>query len=69
MAKRKSNEQVCEEFRALLTEGAKVHFDADMLEKTKGYRGDIWKAFREIEDRMLPLKRVLREREENGNER
>lgn len=60
MAKRKSNQEVCAAFRSLLTDGALVHFDAAMMEKTKPWRNDLWKAFREIEERMCPTPEIVR---------
>lgn len=54
MAKRKSNQQLCAEFRSLLTEGAAMHMDEKLLAATKPWRNDVWKAFREIEERMCP---------------
>ena len=78
-SKRPYNEQVCDEFRELLT---KTFYGVDpdtgerltdemhqkALDSTKPWRNDVWKAFREIEDRLCPLKAVARDKERN-NER
>lgn len=58
------NREIVAEFRKLLTEGfyavdsdgvimEDVRHDA-MLMSTKPWRGEIWKAFREIEGRLCP---------------
>lgn len=56
MQKRRSNQEVCESFRALLTNGFKCdeidHHHG--LQITKEWRNELWKAFREIEDRLCP---------------
>lgn len=70
MTKRPTNAELCAAFRALLTGGATDVFDKIspklymlggepvsnemLLEATKPWRGDLWKAFREIEKRMCP---------------
>lgn len=60
------NETVCAAFRKLLTKGFYAHdedgviLDAEetaaMLKVTKAWRGDLWKAFRDLEDRLCPVK-------------
>ena len=64
----RSNRELCAEFRALLTTGfyaaPGVYPDA-ALAITKPWRGDIWKAFREIEDRLCPLDALARKRQDN----
>ncbi len=67
----KPNWLVCSEFRALLTTGFyAVDGDGVILEGqehetalagTKPWRGEIWKRFRELEDRLCPVQ--ARERE------
>lgn len=52
---RKTNPELATEFRALLTDGARSCFNDDGLQATKQYRGDLWRAFAEIEERLDPL--------------
>lgn len=64
---RKTNQQLCAEFRALLTEGAREEFAKhsgmnDIMTKTREYRNKLWKAFREIEDRLCPVEAMERNR-------
>jgi hypothetical protein len=66
LAKRKTNQQVCAEFRDLLTQGAAMHMDERMLEATKPWRNDVWKAFREIEERMCPTPEIARRYVQEG---
>ncbi|UPT53366.1 hypothetical protein [Synechococcus phage Ssp-JY38] len=66
MAKRKTNQQICAEFRSLLTQGAAMHMDEQTLEATKPWRNDVWKAFREIEDRMCPTPEIARRYVQEG---
>lgn len=62
MTERKSNQELCNEFRSLLTDGARKALDVvdtnrqsamftvdDLLADTKPWRGELWKAFAEIE--------------------
>lgn len=60
-----SNAALCSEFRKLLTEGfytidedgvilEGISRDAD-LAATKPWRGELWKRFRELEDRLCPV--------------
>jgi len=63
-----TNSELCAAFRALLTTG--FYADAavppdEALRITKPWRGDIWKAFREIEDRLCPVQAMEREKK-NG---
>jgi hypothetical protein len=58
--KRPTNPELCADFRALLTDRAKASLDESTLAVTKGWRGELWKAFREIEDRLLPLEALAR---------
>ncbi len=53
-----ANEDLCDSFRRLLTDGFHVDgIDRDeALKATKPWRGELWKAFREIEDRMCPVR-------------
>ncbi|OCC05138.1 hypothetical protein BA190_09485 [Labrys sp. WJW] len=53
---RASNPDLCEAFRALLTTGfhAEGIAHADALAATKPWRGELWRAFREIEARLCP---------------
>jgi len=61
MTKRPTNAELCAAFRTLLTEGFYVG-DVDgipsskshTLTATKPWRGDLWKAFRELEKRLCP---------------
>lgn len=71
---RKTNQELCLEFRELLTNGFRITEDgiacSDMmgdaamrdeaLRVTKPWRNDLWKAFREIEDRLCPLEAMKR---------
>jgi len=69
MVARPSNRQLCDAFRELLTNGFYVT-DVDgvpstkshTLSATKPWRGELWKAFREIEDRLCPLDAMERAR-------
>ena len=61
----KPNRLICAEFRALLTTGFyAVDTDGVILEGadhenalagTKPWRGEMWKMFRELEDRLCPV--------------
>lgn len=60
---RKTNQELCNEFRSLLTDKFYVMaespvIDQDVLAKalalTKPWRNDIWKAFAELERRLCP---------------
>lgn len=62
------NERLCAEFRKLLTEGFYV-IDEDgvvledqsaALAQTKPWRGEVWKAFRALEDRLCPVAKFER---------
>jgi hypothetical protein len=64
------NERLCAEFRSLLTTGFYV-IDEDgviddgpssaiALSATKPWRGDIWKAFRTLEDHLCPVAKFER---------
>lgn len=66
---RPSNEALCAEFRALLTDGfyvvdldGQVHDGSNdlpreqALQQTKRWRGEVWKAFRALEDRLCPVR-------------
>jgi hypothetical protein len=61
-----NNERLCADFRTLLTTGFYV-IDADgviaegdsrlsALSATKPWRNDLWRKFRELEDRLCPVK-------------
>lgn len=55
---RPSNSDVCDDFRALMTHGFRVPEGVDRdhaLSITKAWRGDLWRAFREIEERLCPV--------------
>jgi heme oxygenase len=64
---RKSNQELAEAFRELLTKGAKEELGEALLEPTKGWRAKLWRAFREIEDRLDPLA-PLRRRKASGED-
>ncbi|PZU95538.1 MAG: hypothetical protein DI527_00585 [Chelatococcus sp.] len=54
---RPTNAELCTAFRELMTDGFRVPRDADRdaaLALTKPWRGDLWRAFREIEERLCP---------------
>lgn len=54
---RLTNEELCQQFRELMTMGFYVPDSSSTvtaLEITKPWRGDLWKAFREIEARLCP---------------
>lgn len=60
-----SNRELCEAFRALLTTGFYVSSEVppdEGLRITKPWRNDLWKAFQQIEDRLLPLDALAREK-------
>lgn len=55
---RADNQTICDEFRALLTDGFHVAEGADRdatLAVTKPWRAELWRAFREIEQRLCPF--------------
>jgi hypothetical protein len=65
-----ANEVACAEFRKLLTEGF-FTIDADgeidtpterdaALAATKPWRADLWRAFRQLEDRLCPVAKFER---------
>lgn len=74
---RKTNPELCAEFRALLTTGFRITEDGiasidlmsdeqqrdEALRVTKPWRNDLWKAFAEIEERLDPLGVESRRRE------
>lgn len=77
---RKRNSELCAEFRTLLTEGfdtnaAMVGTEMLTITKeaglaiTKAWRNELWKAFREIEDRLDPLAALTREKQRNDTAR
>lgn len=54
---RPTNPELCASFRALMTEGFHVPVGVDhekALADTRGWRGELWRAFRDIEERMCP---------------
>lgn len=65
------NEKAADAFRLLLTEGfyvtdddGRIHesgpaYDAG-LAQTKAWRGEVWKAFRDLEDRLCPVRKFER---------
>ncbi len=71
MSRRPSqNEIACDAFRLLLTEGfytidedGEIDTPAERdaaLASTKPWRGDLWKAFRDLEDRLCPVRKFER---------
>ncbi len=66
----KPNRLICAEFRRLLTEGFYTVDDDGVIQEetdheaalaaTKPWRGEIWKAFRELEDRLCPVQKFQR---------
>lgn len=52
---RKSNVELAANFRFLLTTGAKAALTPELLEATKPWRNELWRAFHEIEDRLDPI--------------
>jgi len=65
MSKRPTNEELCKEYRELLSHGFYVEtkdgepiLDGNWREElagfTKAWRNDLWKKFRELEDRLCP---------------
>lgn len=68
----RSNRELCGDFRALLTTGfhAEAGIDPDeALRITKPWRGEVWRAFRELEDRLCPVDADMRKKQDNGHER
>jgi len=65
---RADNERLCSEFRKLLTagfyvvspDGEVLENDPDALTATKPWRSEVWKAFRELEDRLCPVAKFER---------
>lgn len=63
MRRRTPNEIVCAGFRELLTQGFYTvdqegeinEHDSAAIAATKEWRGDLWKAFRDLEDRLCPV--------------
>lgn len=58
-----ANETVCADFRRLLTTGfylvddlGEIRTDELALNASKPWRGELWKAFRQLEDRLCPVK-------------
>lgn len=62
MANRPTNQELAASFRTLLTDGAKDKLTPEVLEATKPWRNELWRAFREIEDRLDPIGAMDRER-------
>ena len=64
-----SNRELCAAFRTLLTTGfyadSSINPD-EALRITKPWRGEMWKAFRELEDRLCPLEALTREKQKNA---
>lgn len=76
---RPTNKQLCEEFRNLLTHGFDVNLvakegrpgnlvEVDVtreigLQLTREWRNKVWRAFRELEDRLCPLEALDREKD------
>lgn len=71
---RPSNQEICAGFRELITHGFYIedeegepHTSGDQHERglraTKAWRNDLWRAFREIEDRLCPMEAMRREKE------
>jgi hypothetical protein len=50
MSKRPTNQELCAAFRDLITIGC----PGELREPTRPWRNELWKAFREIEDRLCP---------------
>ena len=65
----RTNRELCNDFRALLTTGfyteAGISPD-DALALTKPWRNDLWKAFRELEDRLCPVDADMRKKQKDG---
>jgi hypothetical protein len=59
---RKSNQEIADAFRELLTKGAKELLGDDLLAPTKAYRAALWRAFAEVEDRLDPLGAIGRKK-------
>ena len=65
----KTNRDLCAEFRALLTTG--FHTEPgiepdEALRLTKPWRNELWKAFRELEDRLCPVDADMRKKQKDG---
>lgn len=59
VSRRKTNPELVEHFRMLLTEGARWQFaqmgDAEaLLAGTKPWRDELWKLMKEVDDRLCP---------------
>lgn len=70
-----SNRQLCAAYRDLMTKGFFVtpSMGTDdaisteaALAATKAWRNEMWKAFRELEDRLCPVQKMEREKRANG---
>lgn len=55
---RKSNDQLADDFRHLLTHRAKEMMSEQTLADTKEWRNELWKAFNEIHNRLCPLREI-----------
>ena len=51
---RMTNQEICEQFRKLITFGAQRVLSEEEMRQTKPWRDDMWRAFREIENRLCP---------------
>jgi hypothetical protein len=63
---RPTNQELCGEFRKLLTVDAQLRLSPEIMADTKLWRGDLWKAFRELENRLCPTPELMRKENDNG---
>lgn len=66
---RPTNEQLVDDLRRLLTTGVVVEglTTTEALEATKPWRNELWQVVNEVELRLLPLKAILKERQQNAS--
>jgi hypothetical protein len=57
-----SNRELSAHLQHLLTHGAKDALPPAVLDATKAWRADLWKALKEIDDRLCPTPEKYRKR-------
>ncbi|QIG76036.1 hypothetical protein EVC24_015 [Rhizobium phage RHph_I4] len=62
-----TNRELSALFQHFLTHGAKEALGPEILAATKDWRGDLWKVFKEVDDRLCPTPEKYRRRNEDHN--
>jgi hypothetical protein len=57
-----SNRELSALFQHLLTHGAKEALSSQVLADTKEWRSQLWRAFKEVDDRLCPTPEKYRKR-------